>query len=1086
MEPKKPYHEVVAEKLIEQLKAGTAPWQKPWEPGEPSASLPINAATGKRYKGINVVHLLAQGRSDTRWMTYKQAAAAGAQVRRGEKGTTIQYWKNSEERNKLDDRGRPVIDAKGQPVKETVKLEHPRVFFATVFNGEQIDGLPPRQPTTEQTWNSVERAEHILKASGATIIHAHGDQAFYRPQTDSITLPERGQFTSSDRYYATALHELGHWTGHPSRLDRDLTHPHGSEEYAKEELRAEIASMIIGNELGIGHDPGQHAAYVDSWIKALENDPMEVFRAAAAAEKINDYVLAFEQVKIQQQGNSQQEFATTLRENTLQMEQATEVWMLQQLEQGTVNRVFEGASLEQIDHALDVLDRMQPMNTQNEFWARHELPFNPEPLQKKINAAMDDLIENRRPDAVVAATFLDLKTERMHGQAFDTAADNALGFTLPHDWTGEIRVVGMVEQNDGQMRVAADTETPDAYHLYARKGEAQPGSDAFAYLTATRDLDEAHELADRLAFIDANAQPQEWQKIERIDRAWENRIRRDPNSTEEDIYTRTSAALDDRVSRHLAMTYDTVQAYTDAKNIREQKQEQQAEKEAQTEIPQDLAVQQEFAAVLREKGLVIDGLPEMDGEWHRVATLDDKPGKQSASYMASLEGGVPNGAIHNFRTGERVNWASTGGQTRELTPEEREQIAQQRVSRAEQKTAEWEERSKGIQKEWRGLPWAQDSHEYLQRKGVENHGLKLDRHGNLVMPLQDIDDKLWSVQRISADGDKLFTKGGRTQACFCVVGDEDPKKPIVIAEGYATSCSVYENTGLPVVCALNAGNLEPVAKAFREKYPDRPIFIAGDNDHTKEADGKPNVGKEKSIHAAEAVGGHVLLPNFKPDDRGTDWNDLAASQGKQAVLEQISRSMQENKIDVKLAPFRELRDYINVPYKDKDEASQLGASWDRTEKKWYVPASVDAAPFAKWAKDASQERAADTIQSVRDRQAERAATTQAPRKEAPRNGMDYDPAQSIALAAERVNYHLKDIKEKMPGLTEQQQEIYANWRSQRQAYLGNRPEAEQKAELEKLDKIVAGNPALLERLEKAGAAPQESAKQEHKDYEQSL
>jgi antirestriction protein ArdC len=119
MEPKKPFHEVVAEKLIEQLKAGTAPWQKPWEPGEPNAYLPMNPTTGKRYKGINAIHLMAQGRSDARWMTYKQAAAVGA-VRKGEKGTPVQYWKFSEEQNKVDDSGRPVLDAKGEPVKETV------------------------------------------------------------------------------------------------------------------------------------------------------------------------------------------------------------------------------------------------------------------------------------------------------------------------------------------------------------------------------------------------------------------------------------------------------------------------------------------------------------------------------------------------------------------------------------------------------------------------------------------------------------------------------------------------------------------------------------------------------------------------------------------------------------------------------------------------------------------------------------------------------------------------------------------------------------------------------------------------------
>ena len=578
MEPKKPFHEVVAEKLIEQLKAGTAPWQRPWEPGEPNAYLPMNPTTGKRYKGINAIHLMAQGRSDGRWMTYKQAAAVGAQVRKGEKGTPIQYWKFSEEQNKVDEIGRPVLNAKGEPVKETVQLERPRVFFATVFNAEQIDGLPPTQKK-EQTWSAVERAEHILKASGASITHAPGDSAFYRPATDSIHLPDRGQFPSADNYYATALHELGHWTGHPSRLDRDLAHPFGSEGYAKEELRAEIASMVVGDELGIGHNPGQHAAYVGSWIKTLQNEPLEVFRAAADAEKIHDYVLAFEQKQVQEQEQAEtlqlndeqeQEAKMQAHEQHEQTDQA-EARMLKHVKLGTVGRALEGASLEQIDRALDVLDRMQPVDTQNEFWTRHELPYDLESLEAKIYNAIDCLVEERRPDAVVAATRLDIVTGNTNSrerdrQAFHLAADDALGFPLPYDWTGEVRVVGVVERG-GETR-AADlaAERPEAYHLYARKGEAQFGEDAFVYLTATRTLGKANELADRLALIDANSQTDEYEKVTRLARVQEDRVRRDPNSTEEDI----SAAKEARK----ALEAKAFLATEEAKSQKEQTEEE--------------------------------------------------------------------------------------------------------------------------------------------------------------------------------------------------------------------------------------------------------------------------------------------------------------------------------------------------------------------------------------------------------------------------------------------------------------------------------------------------------------------------------
>jgi antirestriction protein ArdC/phage/plasmid primase-like uncharacterized protein len=298
---KKPFHEVVADNLIAQLKEGTAPWQKPWNPGAPGAALPMNPTTGKRYRGINAIHLMAQGHGDQRWMTYKQATAANAQVRKGEKGTLVQYWKFNEERVKRNEDGSIVIGKDDKPVKEVVQLERPKVFNAVVFNAEQIDGLPPQALRQDKSWNSIDRAEEILKASGADIRHDQQDRAFYRPSTDSIHLPQKEAFPSADRYYATALHELGHWTGNAKRLDRDLAHPFGSEGYAKEELRAEISSMILGDELGIGHDPSQHVAYVKSWIKALQDDPLEIFRAAADAEKIQGYVLGLEQQQTQQQ-----------------------------------------------------------------------------------------------------------------------------------------------------------------------------------------------------------------------------------------------------------------------------------------------------------------------------------------------------------------------------------------------------------------------------------------------------------------------------------------------------------------------------------------------------------------------------------------------------------------------------------------------------------------------------------------------------------------------------------------------------------------------------------------------------------------
>lgn len=296
------YRELLTKKIIEQLESGTAPWQKPWNPanpGEGGYSLPYNPTTNKPYRGANALYLSAvsesQGYGDPRWMTYKQAQEAGYQVRRGQKGSQIEYWKFTEERPVLDGQGKPIIDDKGEPKKELVALDRPRVFRAVVFNATQMDGVPELSKT-ERTypWNPLERAESILTSSGAKIIHDQPDRAFYSSGLDQIHLPQKAQFPDASAYYSTALHELGHWTGHKSRLDRDLANPFGSVGYAKEELRAELASLFLADRTGIPHDPGQHAAYVKSWVQVLRDDKNEIFRAARDAEKITEYVLSLD------------------------------------------------------------------------------------------------------------------------------------------------------------------------------------------------------------------------------------------------------------------------------------------------------------------------------------------------------------------------------------------------------------------------------------------------------------------------------------------------------------------------------------------------------------------------------------------------------------------------------------------------------------------------------------------------------------------------------------------------------------------------------------------------------------------------
>ncbi|MBV8634293.1 MAG: DUF1738 domain-containing protein, partial [Burkholderiaceae bacterium] len=558
---KKSFAENVAEKLIEQLREGTAPWQKPWEPGESGSVLPINPTTGKRYKGINALQLMSEGHSDPRWMTYKQATALDAQVRHGEKGTPIQYWKFTEDQVKTDSTGKPIRDASGDPVKESVPLERPRVFFATVFNAEQIDGLQPIA-RKEQTWNPVERAEQILKNSGAAVQHGEHDRAFYRQSTDSIHLPDKGQFATAENYYATALHELGHWTGHESRLGRDLAHPFGSEGYAKEELRAEIASMILGDAIGIGHDTRQHAAYVNSWIKVLQNDALEIFRAAADAEKIQDFVLGLEQQLVQDEtaqldqrnAASAMQAATPTGQIAMEVDMGTpgegenadsvalhaEAWMLARVEQGTLLRALDHATAAQMDKMRSVLHAMSPVNEENSFWQRHVLPADAEAMQERIESA-SLATDQRLADAPVAAARLDLLTGRAYGREragdgdeLTRESEDVLGFALPLDWNGRVRVDGFgTETVDGAQvftTLLPKGVQPDGWGVFGQHVDG--GYAMFASLRSER---EADELAERLALIDAHSTANEYEKAAKLARIHEERVQRDPNSSDEDI-----------------------------------------------------------------------------------------------------------------------------------------------------------------------------------------------------------------------------------------------------------------------------------------------------------------------------------------------------------------------------------------------------------------------------------------------------------------------------------------------------------------------------------------------------------------------
>jgi antirestriction protein ArdC/phage/plasmid primase-like uncharacterized protein len=281
--------------LIEDMEKGEIPWEKPWA----SIAPPLNAATGKTYHGANSLMLgymgYRRGYADPRWCTFNQAKENGWNIKPGSKADFVEYWDWYNRIPVLDENGKQKIDEGGKKVFKYEERERPLCVSHAVFNASQIDGIPPYEKHTK--WNSIEDAENILKNSGAVISHRQTNRAYYSPINDMIILPHKEQFKSKEGYYGTALHELGHWTGHEKRMNRDMTGRLGTPEYAKEELKAELASAFLNSELGVKKEFSDCAAYLKSWIKTLKDDKDEFYAAARDAEKIANYILEFAKEK---------------------------------------------------------------------------------------------------------------------------------------------------------------------------------------------------------------------------------------------------------------------------------------------------------------------------------------------------------------------------------------------------------------------------------------------------------------------------------------------------------------------------------------------------------------------------------------------------------------------------------------------------------------------------------------------------------------------------------------------------------------------------------------------------------------------
>ncbi|MDI7776587.1 zincin-like metallopeptidase domain-containing protein [Asticcacaulis sp. EMRT-3] len=281
----------ITRKIIAELEAGNVPWVQPWAGsgrGGAAVGMPANASTHRRYSGINILILwnavIKRGFAHQGWLTFRQALSLGGCVRKGEHGTTVVYADRFVPRTE-----RQRLDAGGDDIRAIPFLKR-----FTVFNIAQCDGLPDdgtgleTVPDTPQIDPSV---RNLIAKSGIDF-RVGGDRAYYVPSHDYVQIPPPEAYFEPINWHRTALHELGHASGHPSRLNRDLTGPFGSRKYAAEELVAEMTSAFCCASLGI-MPTVRHSDYIANWLEVLREDDKAIFRAASQASKSADYLLGF-------------------------------------------------------------------------------------------------------------------------------------------------------------------------------------------------------------------------------------------------------------------------------------------------------------------------------------------------------------------------------------------------------------------------------------------------------------------------------------------------------------------------------------------------------------------------------------------------------------------------------------------------------------------------------------------------------------------------------------------------------------------------------------------------------------------------
>ena len=883
-------YQELANKFADLIEKNEAPWQKTWSG---KGFLPYNIKSQKEYNGMNLLNLMmaaeAKGYEDNRWLTFLQAGELGAKVRPGEKGMHIMFLQTKENVKEID-------EITGEEKVVTVKLEKPRAMWSVVFNAEQCEGLPAYKEKLI-TFDPIEKAQEILDNSGAKIIHKKQNEAFYNIVTDTITLPLKEQFQSPEAYYRCALHELGHWTAHEKRNNRDLSGSFGSESYAREELVAEITSFLVGTQCGLGHEPNDNnVAYLKSWSKAIRDDPSYLFKAVKDADKAAQLILGKE-LELEQINNNEKNMEKETPEININKNNSVTYINVPREEKDQAKEL--GAKWDRnnmcwfvpADKDLSLFDKWEKVD------------------EKDLIARKEQLHQNKKENETEKGFFKDLSVNFAWSEYdFGVKEDTILKGEEAYKFLDKLVKLD-TEQNKIQERKLNGEKLDAAYYYKTRFVLSYKTHTSESVRVDAGDLEfggkeKVSEAIEYRATIGSAVliPKEEMQNFKKEEERYLEYLQEKQVNMKNEKYILAVPYEEKDQAKALGAEWDKDGKFWYCQESEKDKFFQWDIKNVENKVKYDipLNIEEEFLNSIKSAG-VLENTVIADGQKHRIAVDGDKGKEQSGFYVLHADG-VANGYFMNNRTGEEIKWSSKEHSYNSMTPEEKAEMKalyQARKAEREQEDKILTEKAeKALYAKFMNKE-AINEHTYLSNKMIEpTQNIYAGNDNTITVPLYNVDGRLKSAQYISEDGEKRFAKNTNKVGAFHIIdgnaADLKSATSIIVAEGYATAASINEaikEPGLKVIAAMSANNLEHTVKAITEKYPAINIVIAADNDLNNKIG---NIG----LNAANAVADKyknvtVTVPKINCKAVAGDFNDIISKNelSKEEALKNIRYSI---------------------------------------------------------------------------------------------------------------------------------------------------------------------------------------------------